>query len=125
MESSVQLSPIHVECDAPPYEIVKASEQVGMRTPQDVRWCHRPSHSRNEAAGWRGLIGRIWKLLFAFGMSEGEETCLCGRLLPERFPVLFRSPAREDACYTLTQCGRCRTIFWHPLPLPRPNSEES
>jgi hypothetical protein len=125
MESSVYLSPIAIECDAPPYNIVKASEQVGMRTPEDVRWCHKPAPPRKAATGWQALTGRIWKLLFAFGLPDGEEECVCGRLLPERFPVLFRSSSGGEACYTLTQCGRCHAICWDFLPAGRSVSGES
>jgi hypothetical protein len=125
MESSVSLSPITIECDAPPYDIVQASGQIGIRTPEDVRWCHRPAHARRPAFGWRGVAGRIWKLLFAFGIPEGGETCLCGRLLPERSPVLFRSDLRGDTAYTLAQCGQCRTIFWDHLPLKSSEGEAS
>ena len=125
MESSVFLSPIAIECDAPPYDIVQASGQIGMRTPEDVRWCHRPPPAGRAAAGWRGVPGRIWKLLFAFGIPEGGETCLCGRLLPERSPVLFRSDLRGDTAYTLAQCGQCRTIFWDHLPLKSSEGEAS
>jgi hypothetical protein len=125
MESSVDLRPIQIECDAPPYEIVQASGQVGIRSPEDVRWCRRPSPARNTAAGWRAVTGRIWNLLFAFGISDSEETCLCGNHLPERFPVLFRWPSRGDSCCTLTQCGRCRTVFWEPLPAPHPVGSEN
>jgi hypothetical protein len=116
MESSVYLSPIAIECDSPPYNIVKASAQVGLRTPEDVRWCRKPSPPRKAPAGWSALPGRIWKLLFAFGLPEGEEECVCGRLVTERFPVLFRSQSGAEACYTLTQCDNCRTILWDFLP---------
>src|SRR5690349_12052207 len=116
MESSVLLKPVTIECDAPPYDIVKASGQVGMRTPQDVRWCRKPSPARNTVSGWRALGSRIWKLLFAFGLPDGDEMCRCGSPLPQRRPVLFRSPSRGEAHYALAQCGRCRTIFWDSLP---------
>jgi hypothetical protein len=124
MESSVQLWPIAIECDAPSYDIVKASGQVGMRTPEDVRWCRKPSPARNTAIGWQALAGRIWRLLFAFGLPDAEEVCLCGRPLPERRPVLFRSLSRGEARYALAQCGQCRTIFWDHLPAGRQDGAE-
>jgi hypothetical protein len=125
MESSVQIKPIAIECDAPPYNIVKASGQVGMRTPEDVRWCRKPFVPRKTTTGWSALAGRIWKLLFAFGLPEGEEECVCGSLLPQRYPVLFRSLSGGEARYTLAQCGRCRTIFWNFLPSGRSDDGES
>lgn len=116
MQSSIQLRPISIECDAPPYDIVAASGKVGLRTPQDVRWSRKSSPTIAASPGWRFLARRVWKMLFAFGMPDAEETCFCGGSLPERRPVLFCSPTRGEARYALTQCGRCRTIFWDRLP---------
>ena len=37
------LGPIEIDCDAPPYAIVRACQRIGIRTPEDVRWA-RLSH---------------------------------------------------------------------------------
>ncbi len=57
-------------------------------------------------------MGRLWRLLFAFGLPEVEETCSCGSTLPERRFFLLRTLAGSEIRYALTQCGRCRTIVW-------------
>jgi hypothetical protein len=76
MFSSVQLRPIKVVCDAPVYDVVKASGRIGMRSPEDVRW-RRQSVPRDKAAQRRTLARRLWRLFFAFGLPEVEETCVC------------------------------------------------
>jgi hypothetical protein len=109
--SSVHIRPLKIVCDAPPYEVVKASERVGMRSPEDVRW-RRQGIPIGAAAGRSTVVGRLWRLLFAFGLPEVEETCGCGSILPERRSVRLRTLAGSEIRYTLTQCGRCRTIVW-------------
>ena len=111
MYSSIQLRPIKIVCDAPLYEVVKASGRIGMRSPEDVRW-RRQSSPRDEMAKRRTLARRLWRLLFAFGMPEVEETCGCGGTLPERRPIRLRTRSGAEVRYALAQCGRCRTIVW-------------
>lgn len=121
MFSSVQLRPIQIACDAPAYEIVKASGRLGMRSPQDVRW-RRLALPNLDAATRKSWLRRVRRLLFAFGTPEVEETCACGNTLPERRVLLLRANSGLATRYALTQCGRCRTIIWdkeHTPSLPR------
>lgn len=111
MLSSTQLRPIKIDCDAPAYEVVKASGRAGMRSPQDVPW-RRQSPPKNVAATVKALARRVWRLLFAFGQPEVEEMCRCGNTLPERRLVLLRTHSGSEIHYSLAQCGRCRTIHW-------------
>lgn len=111
MFSSTQLRPIKIACDAPAYEVVKASGRAGMRSPEDVRW-RRRSLPSSDAAARKTWVRRIWRLLFAFGTPEVEETCGCGSTLPERRILLLRTRSGAMIRYALTQCGRCRTILW-------------
>jgi len=108
--------PIKLVCDAPVYEVVKASEGAGMRSPEDVRW-RRQSLPKGETAKRKSLGLRIWRLLFAFGVPDVEETCACGGTLPERSIVLLRKQSGPEVRYALTQCGRCRTIVWDEEPM--------
>lgn len=110
MFSSTQLRPIKIACDAPAYEVVKASGRAGMRSPEDVRWRRR--ELPNGTAARKTLVRRLWRLLFAFGTPEVEETCGCGATLPERRFLLLRKRSGSAIHYALTQCGRCRTIYW-------------
>lgn len=103
--------PLKIVCEAPAYEVVKASEEVGMRSPQDVRW-RRQALPTGKAANRRSLLRRIWRLLFAFGVPEIEEACACGSTLPERSIVRLRKNNGPEVRYALAQCGRCRTIVW-------------
>ena len=111
MFSSVQLRPIKIVCDSPVYEVVKASGRIGMRSPEDVRW-RRQSVPRDKAAQRRTLARRLWRLFFAFGLPEVEETCSCGSLLPERRSIRLRTLTGSEIRYALAQCGWCRTIVW-------------
>jgi hypothetical protein len=111
MLSSIQLRPIKIDCDAPAYEVVKASGRVGMRSPQDVRWC-RQSAPRSESSPRQTLARRLWRLLFAFGLPEVEEKCGCGNTLPERRVVRIRTSSGSEIHYSMAQCDRCRTIVW-------------
>ncbi len=111
MLSSADLRPIKITCDAPAYEVVKASGRLGMRSPEDVRW-HRQSVPSCVVTRRKSLARRIWRLLFAFDVPEVEETCACGNSLPERRFVVLRKRSGSEARFSLVQCGRCRTIHW-------------
>lgn len=111
MFSSVEMRPIKIACDAPAYEVVKVSGRAGMRSPEDVRWRHQ-SLPQSEVSRQKSLVRRLWRLLFAFGTPEVEETCGCGKTLPERRFLLLRTRAGTEVRYSLAQCGHCRTIHW-------------
>ena len=111
MFSSTHLRPIKITCDAPAYEVVKASGRLGMRSPEDVRW-RRQSAPKSDRSGRKSLASRVWRLLFAFDVPEVEETCGCGNTLPERRFVVLRKRSGSEVRYSLAQCGRCRTIHW-------------
>jgi len=104
--------PLKIVCDAPAHEIVQASEVVGMRSPEDVRW-RRQAMPKGETVKRKSLARRLWRLLFAFGVPEVVETCSCGSPLPERCFVLLRRRSGQMIRYALAQCGRCNTIVWH------------
>ncbi|HEY7327293.1 MAG TPA: hypothetical protein VH592_06630 [Gemmataceae bacterium] len=110
--SSVQpCKTLKIVCEAPAYEIVKASGSVGMRSPEDVCW-RRQAMPKGETPKQKSLAGRIWQLLFAFCLPEVQETCGCGRPLPERRFVFLRKRSGAKIRYALTQCSRCHTILW-------------
>jgi len=111
MFSSVQLRPIKLTCDAPVYEVVRASGRIGMRSPEDVRW-RRQRLPNGETTKRKSLAGRLWRLLFAFGLPEVEEKCRCGSVLPERRSIRLRTSSGSEIHYALAQCGRCRAIVW-------------
>lgn len=103
--------PFKIVCEAPAYEVVKASEEVGLCSPQDVRW-RRQAMPKGETVKRKGLFRRLWRLLFAFGVPEIEETCGCRSVLPERRFILVRKSSGAAIRYALTQCGRCHTVLW-------------
>ena len=108
---SSRLGPLEVDCDAPPYTVVSACRELGLESPEDVRW-QRVSrfHQRRETltsifgpGSWASLLG---------GRNGHDSKCSCGHALPalESCTFLFRSG--KTKAYLLGQCGRCRTIFW-------------
>jgi hypothetical protein len=108
---SSQLGPIEVHCDAPAYPVVRACRRVGIREPEDVRWC-RISHFLNQMGGWKGLFHPLtWKKLLGRG-EAGEKTCSCGERLPTLEKVTFTFTTGREESYLLGQCSRCATVFW-------------
>jgi hypothetical protein len=88
-----QLGPIEFECDAPPYPIVRASKNVGISTPEDVRWIHLSGFLETDAAS--------------------TANCSCGETLPERRKVIFAfNPEGQMRFVRMGQCGGCRTVYW-------------
>lgn len=108
---SKQLGPIDVCCDAPPYHIVRACRQIGVRDPEDVRWL-RVRHLGNRQAGWPAIfLSQPWQTLL--GKAEREEaTCTCGQMLPGLDLVTFTFLSGQEAVYFIGQCRRCCTVFW-------------
>jgi hypothetical protein len=114
--------PLKIVCEAPAYEIVQASEVVGMRAPEDVRW-RRQSMPKGETVKRKSLLRRLWRLFFAFDVPDVVEACSCGSLLPDRRSVLLRRRSGQTIRYALAQCGRCQTIVWdeeHTSEEPNP-----
>jgi hypothetical protein len=106
------LGPLEIECDSPSYAVVEASRRIGLRDPEDVRWC-RLSHFLSEPTSWRELLSlQGLKQLLGLADRKKHKTCLCGQPLPclARYAFTYNSGAEES--YLLGQCGRCRTIFW-------------
>jgi hypothetical protein len=87
---SSELGPIDIVCDAPPYPVVRACQRLGLRAPQDVRWCR---------------VNR-----YAAGSARGS--CTCGHAAPRLESYTFTFVSGSQASYYLAQCPRCRTIFW-------------
>ena len=87
---SSELGPIDIQCDAPSYPVVRACERLGLRNPQDVRWCR---------------VNR-------YALPGGRSACTCGELLPLLESYTFTFVTGKQAAYFLAQCDHCHTIFW-------------
>jgi len=108
---SSQLGPIEIDCDAPPYPVVKACERLGFHSPLDVRWC-RISHFLPNC-GERGHGGGISLWMWLLSKIRPQDiTCTCGVPLPILDWYTFTFLSGKDLTYHLGQCSRCRTIFW-------------
>ena len=108
---SNQLGPIDVQCDAPPYAVVRACRRVGIRSPEDVRWC-RLIHFLDQAGGWKGLLHPLtWRKLLGRA-AEGEQCCSCGAKLPIMERVTFTFTTGREETLLLGQCCGCGTVFW-------------
>jgi hypothetical protein len=111
------LGPMDIECDAPPFSVVKACKGLGFQSPSDVRWC-RMSHvlrGQREVGGAVGFHPLRW--LFGSGQPP-KRTCSCGQSLPllERYTFTFVS--EKEAHFLLGQCCRCQTIYWDVASVP-------
>ncbi len=111
---SSDLGVLELECDAPPYAIVRACRMLGMNAPEDVRWC-RKGRPHKEGHGWMSFLARrTWGRLLGRGQAE-EPTCICGRSLPDLECYSFLFQTGEQVEYAMTQCPRCRTICWEKI----------
>jgi hypothetical protein len=112
-ESDSDMGPIDINCDAPPFSVVKACEKLGFRSPLDVRWC-RMSHFVKDQRE-RGFHLLLWLL----GNSQpSKANCICGQILPLMEPHTFTFASEKEAHFLLGQCCRCRTMFWEEAPVP-------
>jgi hypothetical protein len=108
---SKQLGPIDISCDSPPYWVVQACHDIGVRAPEDVRWlrmsafrCLRPVPART--------VMDFVTALFRSPAIDPAISCTCGARLPELNSTLIVVEGGETTAYRLGQCGRCRTVFW-------------
>jgi hypothetical protein len=108
---STRLGPIEIECDAPPYAVVRASRQAGLRCPEDVRWCRLSTYLERCSGWWLVLNPRAWRLLLA-RLGRGRGVCSCGVQLPQLASYTFTFASGRETSYLLGQCRRCRTVFW-------------
>ncbi len=106
---SSKLGPIEIQCDAPPYPIVQACHMIGVRRPEDTRWC-RMSQFRHYGANGRDGQS-VWHLSLGLGRQE-RTACTCGQSLPRMEEYAFTYVTGEEVSYRLGQCTKCDTVFW-------------
>jgi hypothetical protein len=102
-----------MDCDAPPYPIIRACRKLGFETPEDVRWCRRGSAVTPEPTGWKRFAPRLWNLLFGRFNAE-PRGCPCVRRPPALNRCTFTMSSGREVGYLIGQCSRCRTIIWEP-----------
>lgn len=103
--------PPEIECDAPPYSVVRACHMIGLQSPEDVRWCRLSRYRKRPPSRLDIFNPKSWKVLL--GMGEGEKSnCTCGRALPALEMYTFTFISGRAKHYLLGQCPRCRSIFW-------------
>jgi len=107
---SEKLGPIEIECDAPPYPVVRAGSRVGLVCPEDVRWFRMSRFLANQEGLQDIFRSPFWKLFL--GARVGKRACTCGHDLPslERYTFTFRTG--RQASYLIGQCIGCRTVYW-------------
>jgi hypothetical protein len=90
---------------------VQACAAVGIRDPEDVRWCQlsRFRETRNARAELFNL--RSWQALLGM-RSESDQTCSCRHPLPRLEEYTFTYGTGVEVRYLIGQCPRCRTVFW-------------
>jgi hypothetical protein len=105
---------LEIDCDAPPYPIVRACRKLGLSEPEDVRWCRRSHQTRRRHSWIHFLASPIWGRLLGRG-EEAERACNCGRPLPELDSYSFTFQTGEQVEYDVGQCPYCRTIYWEKI----------
>ncbi len=106
-----RLGPLEVNCDAPPYNIVRACHMIGIQAPEDVRWCRRSQLVSTHAGGREALKQQSWKRLL--GMTQPENgVCTCGQKLPVLERYTFTLISGKQTFYFIGQCSRCHAVFW-------------
>jgi hypothetical protein len=90
---------VHIWCDAPSYPVVEGCSLIGIRAPEDVRWC-RMSYLRNGSCSGGGLSNVLAWLKRLFGASAPLRTCSCGADLPALQPFGLLS-AEEQPTYLI------------------------
>jgi hypothetical protein len=111
-----------IECDAPPYFIVKACEGLGFQSPLDVRWC-RMDHVLPGQRELEGLHGfHPFRRLFGSKRSP-QATCTCGQSLPLLERYTFKFASEKEAHFFLGQCCRRRTMYWKEASVPSGRKE--
>jgi hypothetical protein len=101
-----KLGPLEVQCDAPPYNIVKGTRLIGVETPEDVRWL------RKSAVLTERFLDRRRPLL-AFSERDLERMpCSCGQPIPMLQAYTFQLMSGEEVEYSIAQCKRCHTVYW-------------
>jgi hypothetical protein len=108
---SKQLGPIEVCCDAPSYWIVRACRDVGIRTPEDVRWLRASVFQYGKPGPVRGLASFVVDL-FRTPVAQPGGRCTCGARVPELTASLVVIEGSETSALRVGQCSRCRTVFW-------------
>jgi hypothetical protein len=104
------LWPIEINCDAPPYAVVRSCAKIGFCSPLDVRWCRLSRLIDEHSGGQPALWQQPWMALLGLG-QPWSPCCPCGHELPCPMRVEFTS-RRKDAEYLLVQCPKCLTMCW-------------
>lgn len=106
-----RLGPLEVNCDAPPYNIVRACQMIGLRSPEDVRWSRLNGFIGKQARRGEDLKQSSWRTLL--GMAQTDNGCChCGQRLPLLERYTFTLISGNQSSYYLGQCSRCLAIYW-------------
>jgi hypothetical protein len=108
---SNRLGPIEIQCDAPPYGIVRACRRLGVRAPEDVRW-FRVGQVPVRPLRWTEVLRQPWKLFLGGTTQPDAGSCPCGADLPRLERCTFTLASGKTKAYRIGQCRRCQTIFW-------------
>ncbi len=102
---------MEIRCDAPPYAIVQACRIVGVRQPEDVRWCRLSQFRDNDAGPLELFKPHTWKAFWGTPEPNGSS-CSCGQELPKLERITFTYLSGRAVDYFIGQCVRCQTVFW-------------
>jgi hypothetical protein len=102
--------PLDITCDAPSYLVVQVTRQLGLKTPEDVRWLEADKVLAVRGLPVAGVVFHLWNQRLLWPAQV--ETCSCGGSLPFLNGYLFTLGNGQEVLYAFGQCGRCKTIYW-------------
>jgi hypothetical protein len=105
------LGPVDLCCDAPPYPVVEACRLIGLRSPEDVRWCRAHRFLGGRLRWLEPMAARIWEALSTESRPP-EVTCDCRQPLVPLMKYQFTFDTGDTAYYRIGQCDRCSRIYW-------------
>jgi hypothetical protein len=90
--------------------VVQVTRQLGLQTPEDVRWLEAGGVLARKGKPGAGLVYQRWNERLV--LADRVETCSCGGSLPFLNGYQFTLGNGKDVFYAFGQCGRCQTIYW-------------
>lgn len=100
-----------IECDSPPYAIVRSCRKLGFHAPEDVRWCHTRHAHPTPSKQREGRLAQFVKSLFRRPNPQ-RPGCVCHGQLPPLVKCTFTLPSGRKEAILLGQCRRCQTMYW-------------
>ena len=92
----MNLGPLEIECDSPPYPIVQACNAIGVIRPEDSLWVSISAFTKFKKDA----------------TNKEKSLCFCLKKLPKPAKFRFTYNTGTEHSYSVGQCQKCKTVFW-------------